>query len=233
MNKHVLVTGVTRGIGQQIAKKYKENNWYVIGAGTSEQQLDYVDEYLVCDFTDQFELETLCINIKTKKIDVLINNAGINKISNFLDINPEDFKNIQQVNVFAPFRLCQSVLPNMIKNNWGRIVNISSVWGKKSKPGRASYSASKFAIDGFTIALANEYAQNNILANCVSPGFIDTDMTRNNLGPAGIEKILERVPAARLANPDEIANFVFWLGSEQNTHISGQNLSIDGGFTRA
>lgn len=233
MNKQVLVTGATRGIGQQIAKKYKENNWHVIGVGTAKQQLDYVDEYLVCDFTDHFELEALCVKVRDKKIDVLINNAGINKISNFLDINPQDFKNIQQVNVFAPFRLCQAVLPNMISNNWGRIVNISSVWGKKSKTGRASYSASKFAIDGVTIALANEYAQNGILANCVSPGFIDTDMTRNNLGPAGIEKILERVPAARLASPDEISNFVFWLGSEQNTYISGQNLSIDGGFTRA
>lgn len=233
MNKRVFVTGASRGIGKSIAQKYKEHNWTVIGVGTSEQKIDYLDEYHVCNFSDKTQIENLCHIVTNKNIDVLINNAGINKISNFIDIDPLNFLEIQQVNVYAPFRLCQSVLPNMLKKNWGRIINISSVWGKRSKTGRASYSASKFAIDGITISLADEFSKNGILANCVSPGFINTDMTRKNLGQKGIEKILERVSINRLADSTEVANFIYWLGSEQNTYITGQNISIDGGFTRA
>ena len=121
----------------------------------------------------------------------------------------------------------------MKSNNWGRIISISSVWGKKSKQGRASYSASKFGIDGLTLAMANEFAKHNILCNSVAPGFIDTDMTRKNLGPEGIAKMLLSIPAGRLATVDEVAKFIVWLGSDQNTYISGQNIAIDGGFTRA
>lgn len=232
MTNKVLITGITRGIGKAIAEKYKNNNWVVIGTGTSNQQLNYVDEYITCNFLDNSQLNEFCDFIKNKKIDVIINNAGINKINNFIDISPNEFLDIQQVNLYAPFRICQSILPYMLEQNWGRIINISSVWGKRSKTGRASYSASKFAIDGMTISLADEYSQHGILSNCVSPGFIDTDMTRKNLGQLGIEKILSRVPANRLASSSEVANFIYWLGSKENTYITGQNISIDGGFTR-
>ena len=121
----------------------------------------------------------------------------------------------------------------MVENNWGRIVSISSVWGKKSKRGRASYSVSKFGIDGLTTAMASEFSNKNILCNSVSPGFIDTEMTQKNLGEQGIKKILDAVPINRLASPVEVAKFVLWLSSEDNTYITGQNLSIDGGFSRA
>lgn len=231
--KRVLITGVTRGIGQAVAKKFYANNWFVIGTGTQSQNLDYVNEYLIADFTKENQIESLSREIKNLEIDCLVNNAGINKINDFLDIDPATFLNIQQVNVYAPFRLCQSVMPNMLKNNWGRIVNVSSVWGKISKQGRASYSSSKFGIDGLTLAIANEYASKGILANCVSPGFIDTDMTWKNLGEDGVRKMLDSVPIKRLAKVEEVANLIYMLGSEQNTYISGQNISIDGGFTRA
>jgi 3-oxoacyl-[acyl-carrier protein] reductase len=121
----------------------------------------------------------------------------------------------------------------MNKTGWGRIVSVSSVWGKISKQGRASYSASKFGIDGLTLAMANEFANRNILCNSVAPGFIDTEMTRTNLGQEGINKILETVPINRLAGVDEVAKLIYMLGSEENTYISGQNIAIDGGFTRA
>ena len=107
------------------------------------------------------------------------------------------------------------------------------MWGKISKQGRASYSASKFGIDGLTLAMANEFASQGILCNCVAPGFIDTEMTWNNLGVEGVNKMLETVPIKRLAKVEEVANLVFMLGSENNTYISGQNIAIDGGFTRA
>jgi 3-oxoacyl-[acyl-carrier protein] reductase len=233
--KRVLITGATRGIGKSVAQIYKSEGQYVIGTGTSklETKPEYLDEYYACNFNDDLQLNTLYRILLFKTIDILVNNAGINKIDNFCDIEPETFLEIQKINVFAPFRMCQAVLPNMQKNNWGRIINVSSVWGKISKIGRASYSASKFAIDGLTVSLANEYAQYGVLANSVAPGFIDTEMTRTNLGEAGIAQMLSNVPIGRLAQVDEVAKFIYWLGSDQNSYISGQNLAIDGGFTRA
>jgi 3-oxoacyl-[acyl-carrier protein] reductase len=228
MTKRILITGATRGIGAAIAQKYKSEGHYVIGMGSKSLATpEYLDEYSACDLSNNVD------SVQHRDVDVLINCAGINIINNFCDIALEDFQRVQQVNVVAPFRLCQMVLPHMAQQGWGRIVNISSVWGKISRQGRASYSASKFALDGMTVALAIEYAGQGILANSVAPGFIDTEMTQRNLGPAGIAAMLANVPIGRLATVTEVAEFVYWLGSEQNTYISGQNLAIDGGFTRA
>jgi NAD(P)-dependent dehydrogenase (short-subunit alcohol dehydrogenase family) len=233
MKLKVLVTGATRGIGKSIAEKYKKEGYYVIGTGSTPFTAEYLDEYLSCNFIDPFEVEMLSQYVKDQKIDILINNAGINIINNFCDINPSDFDKMHRVNVYTPFRISQAALPNMVEKGWGRIVSVSSVWGKISKQGRASYSATKFAIDGLTLSMANEFASQGILCNSVSPGFIDTSMTWNNLGEEGVRKMLEAVPIKRLAKVEEIAKFIFMLGSEENTYISGQNISIDGGFTRA
>jgi len=233
--KRVLVTGSSRGIGHAVAKMYKDQGHYVIGLSTNLPSIgnNVCHDHIVGDLSDDKSVEEICQVVQNLNIDILINNAGINIINNFCDIKLKDFLSVQQVNVVAPFRLSQSVLPNMKSNNWGRIISISSVWGKKSKQGRASYSASKFGIDGLTLAMANEFAKHNILCNSVAPGFIDTDMTRKNLGPEGIAKMLLSIPAGRLATVDEVAKFIVWLGSDQNTYISGQNIAIDGGFTRA
>lgn len=234
MTKRILITGATRGIGAAIAQKYKAEGHYVIGTGSQFCETpEYLDEYFGCDLSSNSVLDDEQDVVLYQEVDVLINCAGINIIDNFCDIKLEDFQRVHQVNVVAPFRLCQMVLPYMALRGWGRIVNISSVWGKISRQGRASYSASKFALDGMTVALANEYASQGILANSVAPGFIDTEMTQRNLGPAGIAAMLANVPIGRLATVSEVAEFVYWLGSEQNTYISGQNLAIDGGFTRA
>jgi len=120
----------------------------------------------------------------------------------------------------------------MKERQWGRIVTISSIWGKISRAQRASYSTSKFAVDGMTAALAAEVASYNILANCVAPGFIDTELTRQVLGEAGIKSLVESVPCRRLGKPEEIGAFIAWLVGPENTYMSGQNIAIDGGFTR-
>jgi 3-oxoacyl-[acyl-carrier protein] reductase len=120
----------------------------------------------------------------------------------------------------------------MVRRGWGRIVNVSSIWGKISKAHRASYSASKFAIDGMTVALAAEHTADGVLANSVAPGFIDTELTRSILSESDRAALIAEVPARRLGQPDEVARLVRWLASEENTYISGQNIAIDGGFTR-
>jgi 3-oxoacyl-[acyl-carrier protein] reductase len=234
MNLRVLVTGATKGIGAVIAQKFKTEGAYVIGTGTTPSSVPvYLDDYIACDYTDTASLERMCNLIQNKDINSLVNNAGINIVNNFCDIQPKDFQRVQQVNLYAPFRISQSILPGMVNCGWGRIVNITSVWSKVSKQGRASYSASKFGLDGMTLAMANEFASKGILCNSVAPGFIDTDLTWNNLGTQGVAKILENIPIGRLAQANELANIVYMLGSDQNSYISGQNIAIDGGFTRA
>jgi 3-oxoacyl-[acyl-carrier protein] reductase len=231
--KTVLVTGASRGIGAEIARVFSELGAEVIGTRTSAGNADSVcSDWLIVDFSNMEQLHNCVSDVKKIAPDVLINNAGINKIGNFVDIDHNVFLNIQQVNVVAPFLLCQAVIPAMKERNWGRIVNISSIWGKIGKEYRAPYAASKFALDGITLALAAEHSQGGILANCVAPGFTDTELTRGVLGDEGIRSLTAMVPTQRMAMPSEIAECVAWLGSSKNTYISGQNIAIDGGFTR-
>ncbi len=231
--KTALVTGGTRGIGAAIAARLHADGAEVTTTGTrSNGKPPPGCRYLSVDFSDRKAVEHFAAEIAGAGFDILVNNAGVNKIDPYAEIDLNDFDRIQQVNVRAPFLLCRAVLPGMKEKKWGRIVNVSSVFGKISKELRASYSTSKFALDGMTAALAAEVAAEGILANCVAPGFIDTDMTRKILGEKGMAELAARVPAKRLGRPEEIAAFVAWLAGPENTYISGQNIAIDGGFTR-
>jgi NAD(P)-dependent dehydrogenase (short-subunit alcohol dehydrogenase family) len=231
-NKTVFVTGATRGIGQAITAAFRSFGAKVIGTGTGSHSPDDLDDYVQADFGDLKQLRACAEYVRLAEPDILVNNAGINRNQPFVDIDPGEFQRIQQVNVFAPFLLCQAGIPGMRRKGWGRIVNMSSIWGKISKEHRASYSASKFALDGLTLALAAEHAADGILANCVAPGFTDTELTHRMLGEAGIRQIVATVPARRMASVEEIARFVVWLGSPENSYITGQNIAIDGGFSR-
>tara|TARA_B110000881_G_scaffold110776_1_gene97223 strand:+ start:84 stop:797 length:714 start_codon:yes stop_codon:yes gene_type:complete len=228
-----VVTGATRGIGYAIAERLLKDGLEVIitgtkkngkhPAGSSYYQVDFLDE----DSTNKF------INfLKKQQINILVNNAGINKISEFSSIDIEDFDRILRINLRAPFQICQAVIPYMEKIKWGRIVNLTSVFGNISKEYRAAYSSSKFGLDGMTVALAAEVSEKGILANSVGPGIIDTDMTRDVLGDSGIAKLKGQIPMKRLGQVSEIASLVSWLVSNENTYMTGQNLMIDGGFTR-
>jgi 3-oxoacyl-[acyl-carrier protein] reductase len=232
-DKKALVTGATRGIGWAIAERLLSEGAQVIGTGTQNDGIVPKGcNYQAVDFTDISATEEFAAEITEANIDILINNAGINKIAPFTDIELNDFSRLHQVNVVAPVLLCQALVPSMREKGWGRIVNIASIWGKKGKEQRGAYAATKFALDGVTAALAAEVASDGILANCVSPGFIDTELTRRVLGEDGIQKLVAQVPLGRLGKPEEIATFVAWLAGPENTYISGQNLSIDGGFSR-
>lgn len=233
--KKVFVTGATRGIGGAIAKAFRAEGAWVIGTGTGKAAAgdDVCHEYFRADFTDLDQIRACADFIRQAEPDVLVNNVGINKVAPFTEIDPQDFLCIQQVNVVAPFFLCQAAIPGMKRKGWGRIVGLSSIWGKVSKEYRASYSASKFALDGLTLALAIEHGADGILANCVAPGFVDTELTHRVLGEEQIQRLVSSVPVRRMAGVGEIARFVVWLGSPDNTYITGQNIAIDGGFSRA
>jgi NAD(P)-dependent dehydrogenase (short-subunit alcohol dehydrogenase family) len=230
--KLVFLTGATRGIGREIYHDLISAGATVIGTGTFELRPEGMEEYYQADFSSEDSIHDCANYLRKIEPEILINNAGININNPFIDINPRDFLLIQQVNLFAPFCLSQAVLPGMKSKGWGRIVNVSSIWGKKSKEYRAAYSASKFALDGMTLALALEHAKDGILANCVAPGFTDTELTRKTLGDVGINKLVDIIPIGRMAQPKEISKFITWLASPENTYITGQSIAIDGGFTR-
>jgi len=233
MRYRAVVTGATRGIGYAIAERLIKDDIEVIVTGTSEDA-DYPDgaSYHAVDFLNDSSLKAFVGYLKQQKIDILVNNAGINKIGEFANINIDDFDRILKVNLRTPFLLCQAVIPHMKENSWGRIVNLTSIFGSITKAYRASYSSSKFGIDGMTAALAAEVSEMGILANSVGPGFIDTDLTRSVLGEKGIAEVQRQIPIKRLGHVNEIASLVSWLVSNENTYVSGQNIMIDGGFTR-
>jgi 3-oxoacyl-[acyl-carrier protein] reductase len=231
-DKTVFITGATRGIGAAIASEFLSLGAQVIGTGTKKNPNTNLHRYYQADFSELEHIDACVDFVRESEPDILINNAGINKNLPFIEIDPELFQRIQQVNVFAPFRLCQAAIPSMSRKGWGRIVNISSIWGKIGKSHRASYSASKFALDGLTLSLAAEYAEDGILANCIAPGFTNTELTHAMLGDKGIQDIISTVPIGRMATVQEIAGFVVWLASKKNTYITGQNIAIDGGFSR-
>ena len=167
------------------------------------------------------------------KVDVLINNAGVNKIDTISEISVEDWDWINTVNLKGPFLLTQAVSESMKLQESGKIINIASILGVVSKEKRATYSSTKWGLIGFTKAVALDLAPFNVLVNSVSPGFVDTDLTRRILGPENIKKLVETIPQKRLGKTDEIAKVVLFICSDLNTYITGQNIVVDGGFTSA
>jgi 3-oxoacyl-[acyl-carrier protein] reductase len=228
-----VVTGATRGIGYAIAERLLQDGLEVIATGTRKNaQHPAGSSYYQVDFLDENSVNKFIQYLKKQRINILVNNAGINKIGEFSSIDIEDFDRILRVNLRVPFQICQAVIPYMEKEKWGRIVNLTSIFSNITKEYRASYSSSKFGLDGMTAALAAELSEKGILANSVGPGVIDTGMTRDVLGESGISELKGRIPMKRLGQASEIASLVSWLVSDENTYMTGQNLMIDGGFTR-
>lgn len=228
-----VVSGATRGIGRAIAERLLAYGAHVIGTGRAAQgSVPEGCDYRSVDLGDEPATLAFADALRSLNPDILVNNAGMNRLAPFAETSPDSFLLLHRINVFAPMLLCRAVVPGMRARQWGRIVNVASVWSMRSLTGRAAYSASKFGLDGMTAALAAEVAADNVLANCVSPGFVGTDLLRAAIGEAGIREMVAQVPMGRLGTPEEIAAFVAWLAGPENTFISGQNIAIDGGYTR-
>jgi len=229
-----LVTGGTRGIGRATAERLRDEGAQVTVTGTRPDGTPPEGcRYLAIDFSDREASIAFADAVGAMGPDILVNNAGTNKVGPFESYPLEDFERVLRVNLVAPFLLCRAVIPPMKGKGWGRIVNISSLWGVSAKEHRSAYGASKFAIDGMTASLAADVAEFGILANCVAPGFIRTDLSVKNLGEQALAELAKRVPMRRCGTTDEIAGLVAFLTSPGNTYITGQNIVIDGGYFRS
>lgn len=231
-DRKALISGGTRGIGFATATELQKSGFDVTVTGTrSNGKGPSGCRYLQVDFSDPEELEAFARKVRGMDFSVLVNNAGINEVGPIEKVGADVYDRIQEVNIRAPFLLSQAVLPGMKRHRFGRIVNIGSILGVVGKAGRAAYCTSKSALLGLTRVLALEGARYNVLVNCVSPGFINTDMTRRILGREGMKKMVLQVPLKRTARPKEIAHWIRFLVSPENTYMTGQNVVVDGGFT--
>jgi NAD(P)-dependent dehydrogenase (short-subunit alcohol dehydrogenase family) len=228
--KKVLVTGGTRGIGAAIASLFAENGAEVTVTGTMEPEKNNF-RFLGADFSNPEKLESFISTLKSERFNILINNAGINIINPLEKLDFLDWQKVQMVNVQAAVEITQALVPHMREHKFGRIVNISSVFGVVSKAQRMAYTASKAALIGLTKTMAIELGPSGILVNSISPGFIDTEMTQRILGPHGIAEMTAKVPLKKLGKPLDIAELALYLCSNRNQFLTGQNLIIDGGFT--
>lgn len=216
--KRVLLTGASRGIGKAIYDELK-NDYEVIAPTKEELNLEDIES-----------INSFIKNCSTN-FDILINNAGINIIKEIDSILDEDIEKINTTNLVAPLKLIQFASKGMKENKNGKIINISSIWGIRSKEKRTLYSGTKFGLIGITKALARELGEYNILVNAICPGFTATDLTMQSLNKEELEDLQNQIPLKRLASPNEIAKTIKFLISDENSYITGQSIIIDGGFT--
>jgi 3-oxoacyl-[acyl-carrier protein] reductase len=240
--KTILVTGATRGIGKQIADDLASLGAQLILTGTHPEQIEELNQlaqstnlnrvYYCVDLLNKDNLDVFIEKLEAhQKIDGLINNAGINRLNFINDILENDWDEMLAVNLSAPFKLLKAVSKKMINHQYGRVINIASIFSKISKEKRSAYSATKFGLHGLTVGVSNDLARHNILVNTLSPGFVMTDLTRKNLSVTEMEQLANQVPAKRLAEVKDISNVAVFLLSEMNTYLTGQNIVVDGGFT--
>jgi len=217
MDKNILITGSTRGIGKAIYDELLKTGSNIDSPRRQELDLECLDSIKK-------------YNNKFKSYDIIVNCAGINITSPFIDFNHAVWNRMSLVNLTAPMLLIQNSLPHMRAKNFGRIINITSIFAKVTKPQRALYTATKAALSALTKTIASEEAQYGITANCVSPGFINTELTKQNNSAEDIAKITRAIPAQRLGEPEEIANFVRFLTTTEANYCNGQDFTVDGGF---
>lgn len=216
----VLVTGGSRGIGKAVCERFAGAGYRVVAPSREEM-----------DLSSAASVEAFIASNRGLAPDVIVNNAGINDIHNVEEITDDEIERTMAINLISPMRILRGFAGGMKQRGYGRIVNIGSIWAVVSKAGRCTYAATKNGIHGVTNTLAVELGPYGILVNTVCPGFTATELTRQNNTPEQISAIEREIPLGRMAQPREIAELIYFLGSEQNTYITGQKITADGGFT--
>tara|TARA_A100001011_G_scaffold393062_1_gene482000 strand:- start:647 stop:1381 length:735 start_codon:yes stop_codon:yes gene_type:complete len=240
-NKKIIITGATGGIGNSLVKKFIDSGSTVLATGTKEEKLNK----LKSEFSSNIQVEKFNLGDHTKiesfiesannklgGLDILINNAGINLDSLTIRLTEENWKKVLDINLTSTFLMCKYAIKKMIKNKSGKIINITSIVGHTGNFGQTNYSASKAGIVAFSKSLALEYAKKNININCVSPGFIKTEMT-DKIPEEYKAKLISRIPAGDLGTGDDVSNCVAFLASDMANYINGETIHVNGGMYMA
>ena len=236
-DKNILVTGASGSIGGEIVKKFVSLGGNVLGSGTKVEKLDLLKKQhpnikvKKFDMSDHQRVEEFVDNVSLELggLDILINNAGTNMDNLSLRMKDDDWKKVIDINLTSTFLLSKHAIKKMLKNKFGRIVNITSVVGHTGNLGQANYSASKAGIIGMSKSLAIEYAKKNITVNCVSPGFIVSDMTMNIADKVKLF-LTSRIPMGKLGTGEDVSNCVAFLSSDQASYVTGETIHVNGGM---
>jgi 3-oxoacyl-[acyl-carrier protein] reductase len=238
--KTVLITGASRGIGKAILQSFS-NDFFVVGTGTSEKSVQSILENMnslnlegnsfKLDLGDRTSIKELTYLLDSQEIypDILINNAGITRDNIMLRMKEDEWDNVIDVHLNGQYLLIKSFIKKMVKKRWGRIINISSTSAVLGNKGQANYAAAKAGIEAMSRSLARELGSRNINVNCVAPGFIETDMTKE-ISKGNEDFLSSQIPLGRLGKPNEIAEVVNFLSSEQANYITGQTIHVNGGL---
>ena len=239
-DKKILITGASGGIGNALVKKFNSLSGKVLATGTKIEKLNNLKkqfpevEILKFDLSEHSNIEEFIDNVSSKLsgLDIVINNAGINMDNLSLRMKDEEWKKVIDINLTSTYYLCKSSIKKMLKNKYGRIINITSIVGHTGNIGQSNYAASKAGIIGMSKSLAIEYAKKNITINCVSPGFIQTDMTEKI--SENVKNVLtSKIPMSKLGTGEDVANTVAFLSSDAASYITGETIHVNGGMYMA
>tara|TARA_Y100001934_G_scaffold67379_1_gene83623 strand:+ start:2355 stop:3056 length:702 start_codon:yes stop_codon:yes gene_type:complete len=228
-NKKVLITGANRGIGKGIAQSLLSSGFQILATSRKIENFDFNHENLTkasLDIGDTKAVAEFQKVVEEFNPSILINNAGITKDNLFLRMTEDDWNEVINTNLTGVFRVTKLVAKGMLKQRWGRVINISSIAGIMGNPGQTNYSASKAAVDAFTRSLAKELGSRNITVNSIAPGFIETDMTEGILD----KSIIDKIPLKRAGTVEDVTSLVNFLCSDESNYITGQTLVVDGGL---
>ena len=236
-NKNILITGASGGIGNALVKKFVSLGGNVLGSGTKSEKLDKIKKQYPnikvkkFDISEHSRIEEFIddVSLKLGGLDVLINNAGTNADNLSLRMKDEEWKKVIDINLTSTFLLSKHTIKKMLKSKFGRIVNITSVVGHTGNVGQSNYSASKAGIIGMSKSLAIEYAKKNITVNCVSPGFIISDMTMNIAEKVKLY-LTSKIPMGKLGTGEDVSNCAAFLSSEQASYVTGETIHVNGGM---
>ena len=242
--KIALVTGATRGIGKAIAQQLGSQGVIVIGTATSDKGANAISEYLALagvkgagmaldDASDESVTQLIKrVNEEFGVIDIVVNNAGITKDNLVMRMKTDEWDSVINTNLSSLYRVSKACLRGMSKKRWGRIISVSSVVASMGNAGQTNYAASKAGMEGFSRALASEIGSRNVTVNCVAPGFIDTDMTKD-LSEEHRDTLQSKIPLKRLGQPEEIAAVVGFLASDAAAYVTGETIQVNGGMYMA
>ena len=239
-NKKVLITGATGGIGKSIVEKFYNLESKIIATGTNEEKLENLKKNFPNIDTEKFKLDEHKkidefidkVEKKLDGIDILVNNAGITSDNLSIRLTEENWKKVLDINLTSTFLMCKATIKRMLKRKYGKIINITSIVGHTGNLGQANYSASKAGIVAFSKSLAIEYAKKNINVNCVSPGFIKTEMT-DKINEEFKKSLISKIPSGNLGTGEDVSNCVVFLASDLSNYINGETIHVNGGMYMA